>query len=139
MGAVSKLTANTDLLRKAMKLAGDEAAYAGSMEAEYQNKAKTRQAALDRAGSNIERLTIIIGDSFLPILDEVVAPIADLASSAADLLDTSSAAKETVGWLAKAGAALIGLKAGIIVFKGVKSIFSDMFQAGRIMKAKLGG
>ncbi|WP_071915046.1 phage tail tape measure protein [Aeromonas sp. SCS5] len=139
VGAVSKLTANTDLLRKAMKLAGDEAAYAGSMEAEYQNKAKTRQAALDRAGSNIERLTIIIGDSFLPILDEVVAPIADLASSAADLLDTSSAAKETVGWLAKAGAALIGLKAGIIVFKGVKSIFSDMFQAGRIMKAKLGG
>lgn len=139
VGAVSKLTANTDLLRKAMKLAGDEAAYAGSMEAEYQNKAKTRQAMLDRAGSNIERLTIIIGDSFLPILDEVVAPIADLASSAADLLDTSSAAKETVGWLAKAGAALIGLKAGIIVFKGVKSIFSDMFQAGRIMKAKLGG
>lgn len=139
VGAVSKLTANTDLLRKAMRLAGDEAAYAGSMEAEYQNKAKTRQAMLDRAGSNIERLTIIIGDSFLPILDEVVAPIADLASSAADLLDTSSAAKETVGWLAKAGAALIGLKAGIIVFKGVKSIFSDMFQAGRIMKAKLGG
>jgi len=39
----------------------------------------------------------------------------------------------------KAGAGLLAMKAGIIVFKGVKSIFSDLFQAGRIMKAKLGG
>ncbi|WP_281441286.1 phage tail tape measure protein [Aeromonas veronii] len=139
VGAVSKLTANTDLLRKAMRLAGDEAAYAGSMESEYQNKAKTRQAMLDRAGAKVDRLIINLGDLFLPLMDEVVEPLGDLAASGAKLMETSEAARETAGWLVKAGAALIGLKAGIIVFKGVKSIFSDMFQAGRIMKAKLGG
>ncbi|ALN97542.1 phage tail tape measure protein [Aeromonas sp. ARM81] len=139
VGAVSKLTANTDLLRKAMNLAGDEAAYAGSMEAEYQNKAKTRQAMLERAGANFDRLIINLGDLFLPLMDEVVEPLSAMAASGAKLMETSEAARETAGWLVKAGAALIGLKAGIIVFKGVKSIFSDMFQAGRIMKAKLGG
>ena len=139
VGAVSKLTANTDLLRKAMKLAGDEAAYAGSMEAEYQNKAKTRQAMLDRAGANVDRLLINLGDLFLPLMDEVVEPLSELAASGAKLMETSEAARETAGWLVKAGAGLLALKAGIIVFKGVKSIFSDMFQAGRIMKAKLGG
>jgi TP901 family phage tail tape measure protein len=139
VGAVSKLTANTDLLRKAMNLAGDEAAYAGSMEAEYQNKAKTREAMLERAGAKFDALIINLGDLFLPLMDEVVEPLGNLAASGARLMETSEAARETAGWLVKAGAALIGLKAGIIVFKGVKSIFSDMFQAGRIMKAKLGG
>ncbi|MGL4651665.1 MAG: hypothetical protein ACRC1H_19815, partial [Caldilineaceae bacterium] len=116
-----------------------EAAYAGSMEAEYQNKAKTRQAMLDRAGANVDRLIINLGDLFLPLMDEEVEPLSAMAASGAKLMETSEAARETAGWLVKAGAALIGLKAGIIVFKGVKSIFSDMFQAGRIMKAKLGG
>ncbi|EOV0953158.1 phage tail tape measure protein [Edwardsiella piscicida] len=139
VGAVSKLTANTELLRKAMKLAGDETAYAGSMELEYQNKAKTRQVMLDRAGANFDRLVINIGDLFLPLIDGVVQPLSDLAASGAKLMETSSAARETAGWLVKAGAGLVALKAGMIVFKGVKSIFSDLFQAGRIMKAKLGG
>lgn len=139
VGAVSKLTANTDLLRKAMNLAGDQTAYAGSMEAEYQNKAKTREAMLERAGAKFDALIINLGDLFLPLMDEVVEPLGNLAASGARLMETSEAARETAGWLVKAGAALIGLKAGIIVFKGVKSIFSDMFQAGRIMKAKLGG
>ncbi|EFV9547726.1 phage tail tape measure protein [Shigella sonnei] len=139
VGAVSKLTANTDLLRKAMKLAGDEAAYAGSMESEYQNKAKTRQAMLDRAGANFDRLVINLGDLFLPLMDEVVQPLSDLAASGAKLMETSEAARSAAGWIVKAGAGLVGLKAGMIVFKGVKSIFSDLFQAGRIMKSKLGG
>lgn len=139
VGAVSKLTANTDLLRQAMKLAGDEAAYAGSMEAEYQNKAATRAAMLARAGSNFDALIINLGDLFLPLMDQVVEPLGKLAASGARLMETSAAARETAGWLVKAGAGLVGLKAGMIVFKGVKSIFSDMFQAGRIMKAKLGG
>lgn len=139
VGAVSKLTANTDLLRKAMKLAGDEAAYAGSMESEYQNKAKTRRAMLDRAGANFDRLVINLGDLFLPLMDEVVQPLSDLAASGAKLMETSEAARSAAGWIVKAGAGLVGLKAGMIVFKGVKSIFSDLFQAGRIMKSKLGG
>lgn len=139
VGAVSKLTANTDLLRKAMALAGDEAAYAGSMEAEYQNKAKTRQAMLQRAGANFDRLVINLGDLFLPLLDEIVQPLSDMAASGAKLMETSEAARETAGWLVKAGAGLVALKAGMIVFKGVKSIFSDIYQAGRIAKAKLGG
>lgn len=139
VGAVSKLTANTDLLKKAMRLAGDEAAYAGSMEAEYQNKAKTREAMLKRAGANFDRMVINIGDLFLPLLDQIVEPLGNLAASGAKLMETSEAARETAGWLVKAGAGLVALKAGMIVFKGVKSIFSDMFQAGRIMKAKLGG
>lgn len=139
VGAVSKLTANTELLQKAMALAGDEAAYAGSMEQEYQNKAKTRAAMLDRAGANFDRLVINLGDLFLPLLDQVVQPLSNLAASGAKLMETSEAARETAGWLVKAGAGLVGIKAGMIVFKGVKSIFSDLFQAGRIAKAKLGG
>ncbi|MGL5629865.1 MAG: hypothetical protein ACRDDO_12105, partial [Plesiomonas shigelloides] len=54
-------------------------------------------------------------------------------------MQTSEAARETAGWIVKAGAGLVALKAGMIVFKGIKSIFSDLFQAGRIMKSKLGG
>lgn len=139
VGAVSKLTANTDLLKKAMKLAGDEAAYAGSMEAEYQNKAKTRKAMLERAGANFDRLIINLGDLFLPLLDEIVQPVSDMAAAGAKLMETSAAARETAGVIVKVGAGLLALKAGLIVFKGMKSLFGDMYQAGRIMKAKLGG
>lgn len=139
VGAVSKLTANTDLLRKAMKLASEETAYAGSMEAEYQNKAKNRQAMLDRAGAKFDAFVINIGDFFLPLMDDVFEPLGDLAAAGSQLIQTSEAARETAGWIVKAGAGLVALKAGMIVFKGVKSIFSDLFQAGRIMKSKLGG
>ncbi|MGF2373701.1 phage tail tape measure protein, partial [Bacillus inaquosorum] len=79
VGAVSKLTTNTELLKKAMRLAGDESAYAGSMESEYQNKAKTRQAMIDRNAATMERATIAVGDLLLPIVDEVVPRLTDWA------------------------------------------------------------
>lgn len=139
VGAVSKLTANTDLLKKAMKLAGDETSYAGSMAAEYQTKAKTREAMLARAGAKFDALIINLGNFLLPLLDEVVEPLGNAAAAGAQLMETSAAARETAGVIVKVGAGLLALKAGMIVFKGVKSLFSDMFQAGRIMKAKLGG
>ncbi|WP_323066005.1 phage tail tape measure protein [Aeromonas jandaei] len=139
VGAVSKLTTNTELLKKAMRLAGDEAAYAGSMQSEYQNKANTRQAMIDRNAATMERATIAVGDLLLPIVDEVVPPLTNLAASGAELLQTSEAARETVGWMIKAGAVVVGLKAVHIVAKGIGTMLSDAWQMGRIMKAKLGG
>lgn len=139
VGAVSKLTTNTDLLKKAMRLAGDETAYAGSMESEYQNKAKTRQAMIDRNAATMERAAIAVGDLLLPMVDQVVPPLTDLAASGAELLQTSEAARETVGWMIKAGAVVVGLKAVHIVAKGIGTMLSDAWQMGRIMKAKLGG
>ncbi|MBU3825191.1 MAG: phage tail tape measure protein [Candidatus Oceanisphaera merdipullorum] len=139
VGAVSKLLSNMGNLRKTFGLAGDEAAWAGSMVDEYQNKAATRKAMLDRAGSQFERLTIIIGDMLLPVVDEVIKPITEFAQAGAELLETSEAARSAAGWVIKIGAGLVALKAGHIVFKGIASIFSDMYQLGRIGKAKMGG
>lgn len=139
VGPVSKLLGNMSNLRKTLGLVGDEAGYANSMETEYQNKAATRKHMLASAGSQFERLTIIIGDMLLPVVDEVIKPITEFAQAGAELLETSEAARSAAGWVIKIGAGLVALKAGHIVLKGIASIFSDMYQLGRIGKAKMGG
>ena len=137
VGPVSKLLSNMGALQEAMGLAGGNT-HVDSMGNEYQGKAATRKAMLDRAGSQFERLTIIIGDMLLPVVDEVITPITEFAQAGAELLETSEAARSAAGWVIKIGAGLVALKAGHIVFKGIASIFSDIFQLGRIAKAKRG-
>ncbi|GDX06630.1 phage tail tape measure protein [Buttiauxella sp. A111] len=138
-GAVAKLAGNVDLLKKAMTSAGNEAAYAGSMEQEYQKKTATRKARMDRMQSGLESLSISLGTLLLPVIDELEPPVSALADGLSNLLETSETAKSTFGWALKIGAGLVALKGVHIVAKGLISMFSDLKQLGRMGKAKLGG
>lgn len=138
-GAVAKLAGNIDVLKQMMGLAGDQAAYAGSMEKEYQKKAATRKAKMDRLNSRIETLTISLGDLLLPVVDELAPPIGALASGFSNLLETSDKAKSAFGWTLKIGASMVALKVGMMGFKFIGSLASDLKQLGRIGKTKLGG
>ncbi|MGL5372613.1 MAG: phage tail tape measure protein [Plesiomonas shigelloides] len=138
-GAVAKLVTNTDLLKKSMDMASNSTAYLGSMQKEYDARAQTRAHKIAQVGSKIERISIALGDQLLPVVDDLLGPVASLADAGAELMETSASARTTVGWLLKAGAALVGLKVGIIVLKGIGTMVSDIVQMGRIGKAKLGG
>ena len=137
-GPVAKLATNTTLLKKALDMAADSSAYLGSMQKEYDARAQTRAHRIAQVSAKIERISIALGDMLLPVVDDLLEPVAKLADAGSELMETSESAKTTVSWLLKAGAALVGLKAGIVVLKGLGSLVSDIIQVGRIGKAKLG-
>ncbi|MGL5146592.1 MAG: phage tail tape measure protein [Plesiomonas shigelloides] len=137
-GAVAKLATNTTLLKKALDMAADSSAYLGSMQKEYDARAQTRAHRIAQVSAKIERISIALGDMLLPVVDDLLEPVAKLADAGAELMETSESARTTVSGLLKAGAALVGLKVGIVVLKGLGSLVSDIIQVGRIGKAKLG-
>lgn len=138
-GSVAKLAGNVGQLQKAFDLAGDSAAYAGSMEKEYQKKAATRAYKMKRLQSSLENTGIALGTMLLPIVDSLAPPIAALADGLTNLLETSETAKTAFDWTVKIGAGLLALKLGMMAFKGVKSLVSDVAQLGKIGRVKLGG
>ncbi|KAB7701907.1 phage tail tape measure protein, partial [Plesiomonas shigelloides] len=137
-GAVAKLATNTTLLKKALDMAADSSAYLGSMQKEYDARAQTRAHRIAQVSAKIERISIALGDMLLPVVDDLLEPVAKLADAGSELMETSESARTTVSGLLKAGAALVGLKVGIVVLKGLGSLVSDIIQVGRIGKAKLG-
>lgn len=61
---------------------------------------------------------INLGDLFLPLLIRSFSRSAIWPCPGAKLMETSEAARETAGWLVKAGAGLVGIKAGMIALQG---------------------
>lgn len=137
-GPIAKLAGNMEVLEKAFTLAGDRASYAGSMEKEYQTIADKRAQKMKRTMAALDGVAIAFGDLLLPVVDELAPPVQTLAEKLTHLLETSETARDTLRWTMYVGAALLTLKAGLIVAKGIKTLGSDLINLGRIGKTKLG-
>ncbi|MCS2168020.1 phage tail tape measure protein [Scandinavium manionii] len=138
-GAVAKLTTNMDALQGSLRMVGDKAAYADSMEKEYVKKAATRKVKMDKLRSSVEDMEIALGDMLLPVIDYAAPRIQKTATAFSALLKNSESARTTLKAAAAGIAGLIALKVTVGTFKWIKTLGSDLLNAGKIAKAKLGG
>lgn len=90
LGAIAPLLANMGNLSQAFDLVGDSAAYAGSMQGEFEARSRTTENALLLLGNKAKALMIVIGSYFLP----VIGTVADALGGFVDIL---RAAAQTAG------------------------------------------
>ena len=68
IGAIAPLLQNVDNLNQAFDLVRDKARYAGSMQSEFDQRARTTKNALQLLGNRVRNLAIAIGKAFLPAI-----------------------------------------------------------------------
>lgn len=76
---MAKLVGGLDTYREALGYAGDDAAYAGSMQREYEARAETTANALQTMSNIMNRLGITIGALVLPEVNDALEVLQDLA------------------------------------------------------------
>ena len=108
---VAKLTGGLDLYRQAIALSSSEAADAGSVLAEYRQRAATTGNALTLLRNRFARLGGAIGDAFLPALKDGTGWLGRAIDKASELAERFPAVTRTVAGL---GIGLVGLKIATI-------------------------
>ena len=84
---MAKLVGNLGLYRKALGLVANETKFAGSMQKEYEERAKTTANNLQLLGNQFNRLGVNLGTVVLPAVRNVGRGLGWLAGGAADLAD----------------------------------------------------
>jgi TP901 family phage tail tape measure protein len=120
---IAKLVSGLDEYKKALKLVGDQSAYAGSMEAEYAARSQTTANALELLKNSGARLGITIGSVVLKpiaglaaLLQTALDPVINLARSCPVL--TGVVMTVAVAFTAAKLAALGGMYAWTLVHDG---------------------
>jgi TP901 family phage tail tape measure protein len=108
---IAKLVGSMDTYQKAVGLVGDQTAYAGSMQKEYEARSATTANNLQLLKNQMSRLGITVGNALLPALNSLVgalmAPIDSLANLAERFPLVTQVVVGTVG-------AVLGLKVATI-------------------------
>lgn len=119
---IAKLVNGVDHYKKALRLAGDEAAYAGSMQEEYNQRSKTTANAITLMKNAAARMGIVLGTTVLP-------GIAAVANISVKLLDPVSKLAANFPVVTKvvfgAAAALVSLKVAALAGAYAGTILSD--------------
>lgn len=139
-GAVAKLVGTLDDpsngLVSAFAKVSDASLRAGSVEQEYAQRAATRGNLLAKMSSKFDRMTIVLGDRLLPVLDTVLPPMMSAVDAISDFAENSPGV--ATGLIAVAGGLAV-LKAGAIAFKLLKLTAGNLGDRGRLVKERLGG
>lgn len=120
---VAKIIGGLDEYEKALAFVANEAAFAGSSQKEFEDRAKTTENNLQRLGSRVTRLGVSLGTVLLPGLNavaSVIGAVVDVASSLADTFPgvTTVVVGATVGLIALKIAAIGAGWAGTFVRDG---------------------
>jgi TP901 family phage tail tape measure protein len=134
-GAVAKLVTTLDddkngLVAAFAKVA-NQADRANSVNDEYANRAATRGHKLAMLGAKFDRMTIVLGDRLLPVLDAVLPPLMSVVDSVADFAEANP---QLASGLLGVAAAIAVVKAGAIAFKLAKLTLGngrDRFNLGK--------
>lgn len=105
--AIAPLLTNLELLEKNFKLAGDAAKYTGSMEREYQSRAKTTANALQLLSNRAVEVGIVMGNVLLPPFNDFMATISPVVTKVAELAEANP-------WLVKT---VLGAAAGFVALR----------------------
>lgn len=139
-GAVAKLVGTLDDpsngLISAFAKVSDASLRAGSVEQEYAQRAATRGNLLAKMSSKFDRMTIVLGDRLLPVLDTVLPPMMSAVDAISDFAENSPGV--ATGLIAVAGGLAV-LKAGAIAFKLLKLTAGNLGDRGRLVRERLGG
>ena len=109
---ITKLAGGLDLYREALRLSGEEAATASSIQAEYEQRAATTENQLDLLQNKANNLGVKLGSALLPALNDIVGGLGGVLGAAADLAERFPAATRVVTGLALG---LVGLRLGTTV------------------------
>ncbi|SBS28868.1 hypothetical protein MSP8886_01342 [Marinomonas spartinae] len=110
---------------------GLAAVFGKVVNSEYANRAATRGHSLDMLGAKFDRMTIILGDRLLPVLDAVLPPLMSVVDSVADFAEANP---QLATGLMGVAAAIAAVKAGAIAFKLAKLTLGngrDRFNLGK--------
>jgi len=134
-GAVAKLVTTLDDpsngLVAAFGKVANQADRTGSVNAEYANRAATRGHMLAQLSAKFDRMSIVLGDRLLPVLDAVLPPLMSVIDSVADFAEANP---QLASGLLGVAAAIAVVKAGAIAFKLAKLTLGngrDRFNLGK--------
>ncbi|WP_137169404.1 phage tail tape measure protein [Marinomonas sp. FW-1] len=134
-GAVAKLVTTLDDdkngLVSAFAKVANQADRANSVNDEYANRAATRGHMLGQLSAKFDRMTIVLGDRLLPVLDAVLPPLMSVVDGVADFAEANP---QLATGLMGVAAAIAAVKAGAIAFKLAKLTLGngrDRFNLGK--------
>ena len=103
---IAKLVGSLDLYKKSLSLVSNETQYAGSMQREYEERAKTTSNNLQLLKNQTVRLGVTVGNVLLPPLNAVVGVLGRTIDTVAIVAQTYPTATKVVVGLAMGLAAL---------------------------------
>ena len=132
---IAKLVGSMDTYEKAVGLIGDQTAYAGSMQKEYEARSATTANALQLLKNQMSRLGITVGNALLPALNSLVGalmgPIDSLANLAERFPVVTQVVVGTIGAVLGLKVAAIGLGYAWTFVKGPILAANTAFQSAR--------
>lgn len=128
--ALAPLLSNAELLRNALKLVGDETAYANSVGREFERRAQTSAYAWQRFKSQLNDIALSIGGALLPALKEIMATLGPIVLKVSEFVEANP--KLTAAVIGTT-AALIGLRVGLIGLQ-----WAGLMAKGGLLSAALG-
>jgi|GEM_PF-3428984 len=130
--AIMPLLANMENLTQAFDLVAEKSRYAGSMEAEYTERAKTTANELQLLANKATAAGVTMGGVFLPALRDVVGFLGRGAEAVAGFAEKHPELTKVVGF---AAAGLFSLKVATL---GVKFGLSGIMDAAGLARSGLG-
>ena len=132
---IAKLVGSMDTYQKAVGLVGDQTAYAGSMQKEYEARSATTANNLQLLKNQVGRLGITVGNALLPALNSLVGalmkPIDNLANLAERFPIVTQVVVGTVGAVLALKVATIALGYAWTFVKGPILAAQVAFQSAR--------
>ena len=113
VAAIAPMLNQLDTLRDNFKAVGDATVYAGSMDAEFQNRMSGATTAVSTMKNGIKAAAVEIGTMFLPQINALSAGIKGAAKWVRDFAQAHPGAVKVIGMLVAA----IGI--GLVVFGGL--------------------
>ncbi len=113
IGAIAPLLANMNNLTQAFELVGNGAAFAGSMEEEFQVRSQTTSNAIQLLKNKLDALMIVVGSMFTPVISTAATVIGFVVDGLRALAQTTIGA-----FLLKLAAALSAAVLALTLFGG---------------------
>lgn len=124
VAAIAPMLSRLDLLKKSFDRVGDSSLYAGSMEAEYAARADTTANKIQLAKNSLSKLSISLGNAFLPLVGDSAEKLSDLVIKLSDFIDKNP---ELVRTVAKVTAGLLAFKVATLAVRlGFQETYRDI-------------
>lgn len=117
-GNIIKLVEGMDKYQQHLKLVGDQANYAGSMQREFEIRSQTTANQLVLSGNLVRELAINVGTLLLPPLNDGLQAANKLVSAVTAFAAANPEIARIGGTVAMASAALLGLSAVFMLVGG---------------------
>lgn len=123
--ALGPLIENSQLLAEVMAMVADRTAYAGSAQAEYNERAKTTANALQLFRNRVNDLAIAVGNALVPGLNRILDVLGPVVTSIADLAQRYPVLTQ----------AIVATTASIVAFRvaAIGAQFAGLFMKGALL------